>query len=216
MSRQRGVNSRDGTTVPFHQLVTATFTSGAYANLFNPTNLSSRVLQEADAWAHFRLLHLKMRLHPSSRTSNQVLGWVGGVQDTPPATPTAIAELIPSAIMASGATVPTEWISVPQADCRGPFPWYKSLLGTADPTEESPGAIVIAGTGSEAFTLELRGALEFKTAVSPVNTPAAARLREELRFAHLSVLRERARLRLLSSLSPTVPSQALSTTPPPK
>ena len=123
------------------------------------------------------------------------MGVVGGVQDTPPATVGAVMELIPSAFMQALTTVPTEWVNVGKDDLAGPLPWYKSIPGTADATEEAPGLLVGAGTGSQFLTGELRGVFEFKTSTAPANTPAAlvlaARMREEKVKA--AQLRERAR-----------------------
>jgi hypothetical protein len=108
-------------------------------------------------------------------------GFVGGVQDSPPATVAQTMELLSSCIQSSFATVPTEWVRVSKSEMAGPLPWYKTVQGTADSTEESPGQIVITGNGTDSFLVEYRGVFIFKTSLATANTPVALALRQRVR-----------------------------------
>lgn len=201
MARRIAKGGRDSSTIPFHSIASGALVSGGVAILANPAGLSPRCSIEADAWAHFRLLSLKFRMLPTSPiTGLQVAGFVGGVQDTPPATVSDTAELLPSTVKGVGQTTPTEWVKVPRADLAGPFPWYKAIAGAADPTEESPGNLILRGTGTDTYSLELRGVFEFKTSVSTANTPAAILLRQRAREERLSNMTQAERGVLLKIL----------------
>jgi len=206
----------DHQLLEFHFLLATTLTSGAATILMNAGLLgsfSSRIGTEADFWAHFRFKQLRFRLRVTPSTvAAQFAGFVGGVQDTPPGTAQAVMELLPSCMMDLDQTVPSEWITVSRSELAGPLPWYKTIQGTADSTEEAPGQLVVVGTGSEAFGVELRGVIEFKTAVSTANTPMAIRLRALARAERLEAERERESRAIRAILAPHAPvSAALST-----
>lgn len=178
---RRGGGRPDSVIIPFHYTNSTAFAAGIYQSFLIPA-LFPRVLAEADAWCHFRIRKLSFRLLPTSpSTVPQAVGYVGGVEDTPPATFVQVSELIPSTIKGVGQTTPSAWVHVPKIDLAGPFPWYKTIQGTADPTEESPGSIIAVGTGTEAVIIEFKGKFEFKTAVATANTPAALAARSALR-----------------------------------
>lgn len=194
----------DSAFVPFHTLVSPALVAGTISVLGNPNALSNggRLLTEADAWAHFRIKKLAFRLLPQTGMAGQfmVAGWVGGIQDAAPSTAATVAELIPSCCLAQDQTTPTEWVKVPKVDLSGPLPWYKSIAGTADATEEAPGQICIGGTGTDVTILEIRGVVEFKTSVSAANTPAEIALRAKLRSERVAFEKEVAQKRVLALL----------------
>jgi len=198
---------QDSCTMPFHFFFSTAMVGGTLNLTCTPANFSSRAGVEADAWAHFKVRNLRFRLHPNtdSGLNPRAAGWVGGVQDTPPSTITQVMELLPSTIITDNQTTPSDWVSVPKADLAGPFPWYKTVAGAADPTEESPGAIIIAGTGTEVIQLEIRGIFEFKTSVATANTPAARMLRERVRAERLASLTQKEKEVLLKILQSPVP-----------
>ncbi len=198
-------NAKDSSVVPFHSLLATALVSGAGAFNGNSAGLSgTRLPSEADAWAHFRIKSLRFRIIPDGAiTGRQVVGWVGGVEDTVPATTATALELVPSTIFGARATVPTEWVSVRKEDLAGPLPWYKTVQGTADSTEEMPGQLVITGNGTDTVTVEVRGVFEYKTSVSTANTPAAIAARLRLRQERLVAHQERERARLLAVLATT-------------
>ncbi len=192
---------------PFHGIVSATLTAGVQQLLLNPSVLSgvgfSRFGSVADNYAHYRVKTLKFRLFPrGSVTTDSAAGYIGGVQDTPPSTNAQVLELLPSCVLGGDQTVPTEWVNVPPKDLAGPLPWYKSVTGGADGTEEQPGAIfVTSGGATDPYLLEIRGLYEFKTAVAPANTPAAVAARETIRKERLISEQKREADRILGLLS---------------
>ncbi len=187
--------------MPFHYVVNTTFTAGVLSMTLAPA-LFPRVQLEADVWAHFRVRKLSFRLLPTSpSTVAQALGFVGGIEDTPPSTFQQVTELIPSTIKGVGQTVPSPWVHVPKRDLAGPFPWYKTVPGTADSTEESPGQCIAVGTGTEAVTVEFKGVIEFKTSLNSANTPLAVRLREMIRKERQAFVLEAEKNRLLKVMA---------------
>ena len=131
----------DSATFPFHTLYSTVLSAGVLPIAVTPVGLSPRASIEADCWAHFRLKRLAFRLFPASTAASNVgqgAGFIGGIQDTPPTTITQVMELLPSTYIGADQTCPTEWVHVPRSDLAGPIPWYKTVAGTADPTEESP------------------------------------------------------------------------------
>jgi hypothetical protein len=194
MSKQNKRGGKgDKQTLEFHTLISAALAAGVFQTLLNPSQFTgTRLATEADVWAHFRFRKLSFRLRVTPSTSaQQFAGFAGGVQDTPPGTAQAVMELIPSCMIDVDQTVPSEWVNVRQSELAGCFPWYKSVVGAADPTEEAPGVLCIVGTGTEVFGLEVRGVLEFKTAVAVANTPLSMQARNLMRAERLQMARER-------------------------
>ena len=203
--------------MPFHGYVSAALVSGTASAQVSPSGLAGiapRVLVEADTWAHFRVRSLALRLHRNNATTGaQAIGFVGGVQDTLPSTVAQISELLSSAICGDQLTVPGEWVRPRAEELAGPFPWYKSVNGAADGTEEGPGYIVIAGNTTEVYSYEVRGVIEFKTAISTSNTPAEVRLLGQLRALRLAQTQARNRAavtRLLTGPPVALPSVTLA------
>jgi hypothetical protein len=214
MSKNRKL-MKDTEILEFHFLFAGAFTAGVFGLLANPAVMgafSTRLLAQADLWAHFRLKALKFRLRVNPATSaQQAAGFVGGIQDTFPGTIQAVMELLPSVMMDVDQTIPSEWMSVPRVDLAGPMSWYKTVQGGADPTEEAPGALMCVGTGSEGFVVEIRGAMEFKTGLSTANTPLSIQARTLMRAERLRIERERESVRLRSLLAPPSTNVALPT-----
>ena len=88
-------------------------------------------------------------------------------------------------------------------ELRGPLPWYKALIGGADPTEEQPGQICVVGSATDNFLLEIFGVIEFKVAISTSNSPMELRVLEQLRKARADQTQARERDRLLKVLAPS-------------
>jgi len=205
--------------IPFHSTLIAALSSGVFGVNINASNTglsATRLPAAADEWAHFRVRSLKFRLHPSVvATNTQAAGFVGGAQDTPPGTIGQVGELLPACLLTQGTTVPTEWVSVSRSEMSGPLPWYKTVTGSADATEESPGAIFVIGSSAEVFSLEIKGQFEFKTAVATGNTPvaraAAAQIRQER--VRVTVLAERERLLRVLGASGAAPASTPSLAP---
>jgi len=194
--------------MPFHYSQTGVFVAGLFGLGLTPA-IFPRVALEADVWAHFRIRKLAFRLLPTSpSTVAQAAGFIGGVQDTNPSTFAQVTELLPSCVKGVGQTVPSSWVHVARSELAGPFPWYKTVAGSADATEESPGTISIVGTGVESFIIEFKGVFEFKTGVSQSNTPVQLKLRELVRKERVELMRRLEREAILKILSTAAPSAA--------
>lgn len=179
MSRSKKIqNVGDGCLVPFHYLYTLSGGSAAAQLSLLPASFP-RVLIEADAWAHFRVTKLAFRLLPPANNDAAgtlimaAAGFCGGMEDTPPATLATISELIPSCFMPGHQQTPSAWIRVSKKELQGPFPWYKTIQGTVDTTEESPGQMCFLINSNTTSTLyvEFKGVFEFKTSIASGNTP---------------------------------------------
>jgi hypothetical protein len=98
-------------------------------------------------------------------------------------------------------------VNIPRADLAGPLPWYKSLPGTADATEESPGALVFAGGVTAIIAVEIRGVIEFKTSLNTGNTPEEVLLRKKIKELRLQreLAREGEQFRRVLSVAATRP-----------
>jgi len=195
-------------------------TSGTAAfNLSPNSNVSPRLATEADAWAHFRVRQFKFRIYPDPVAANagdQAAGYIGGVQDTAPTTVTQVVELISSVFLSGGQTVPTEWCHLNRAEMSGPFSWYKTVAGGADSQEEFPGQFCLAGAGTDAYRIEMRGVFEFKVAVATANTPEEVELHRRLHELRIQRSLNRQRERLQDVLSVSAPyGSAVSTRAPP-
>jgi len=207
---------KDSQVLPFRALLATTLTAGTFNFNLNPSSLASfatRVGVVADSWCQFRIrsLRFRLRIPPAGAgfTAQQAAGFVGGVQDTPPATVATVSELLPSCLLDLDQTVPSDWVRVSRGDLAGPLPWYKSIAGAADPTEESPGLLCIAGAGSNSAALEIEGVYEFKAAAATANTPVAVELMKEIRLERMRLQRERERISLVRVLAPSPGTSSL-------
>ncbi len=198
--------------IGFHGLLSVA-TAGAgpfYNNVpLSPTGFNSfgltRLLAEADPWAHFRFRELKFRLYPQSGT-NASVGWLGGYQDNLPTSIASVMELGPSVLTLQACTQPTDWCVVPKADLAGPFPWYKTVPGTADPTEEQPGFLMVVGAANYTANIEVRGVIEYKTAVVATATPMEMELRKKIVAVRQAAAREKVSNSALSATAAALSS----------
>lgn len=171
-NRKKGVS--DSQLLAFHCLVSTTAASNSVAVSVSPSGLaafSTRLVTAAEQWTKFRVLSLKFRSHPTATALS--VGYTSGIQDANTFSGNiALMEMIPAAFQAAVRVDPTEYVRVQKIDLVGPLPWYKSLTGGADATEEAPGQLVVRTAGaSDAVLIELRGVMEFAGSVPPANTP---------------------------------------------
>lgn len=196
---------KDTAQISFHNAFIGALAVGAFNAPVTPNSSvisATRLLSEADGYAHFRVRKLAFRLHPSSSAVASIaVGFVGGVQDTIPQNFTQVGELLSSTVLGGKAVVPTGWVIPSRAELAGPLPWYKTVPGTTGATEEQPGFLVLGGTSADPFTLEVRGVIEFKTGVATGNTPEEVAALAALRRARVETAQRRAREGLLSVLS---------------
>lgn len=217
MSRKSSHRVKDSCLFPFHSVWAIGSVTATNLPLAPNSTLTPRGAIEADSWAHFRVLRFKFRVLSNSVVTNQMnlaLGYIGGVQDTPPASASAVMELIPSVLYPATQTIPTRWVTVPKEDLVGPFPWYKTVLGTAGTTEEAPGYLAAVpsqytGTNGTVY-VEVYGLFEFKTSVATANTPVAIALRSRVREERVKTADDDERARIVKLLSPILPPSLLS------
>jgi len=193
--------------MPFHYSLASSLASGTVFFAVQPATFP-RVALEADVWAEFRVRKLAFRLLPTSpSTVAQAAGYIGGIQDTAPSTYAQVVELLPSCLKGVGQTIPSSWVHVSKSELAGVFPWYKSIAGSQDPSEESPGSVIVVGTGTEAYNIEFKGVFEFKVAVNSANTPLALKLREAVRKEKLDLVMAAERKILLKILQGSDPQK---------
>jgi len=193
MSRKNNKSPSDVEVFHIHGLIQDVAAALNRSYGLNPNNLGfTRLLAAADSYAHYRVKSMKFRVHSNNSADTTAVGYVGGVQDTLPSTSLQVLELLPSVLVGPAQQVPTNWVKVQPNDLAGPLPWYKSLLGTSDSTEEQPGFLVLTrATASTPIQVEVMATYEFKTAVAPANTPMMVKLASEVRAARLLAHRAR-------------------------
>lgn len=193
----------DSCRIPFRFSLLAATAANIFGVSLQPNNnLSPRLVAEADAWALYRVLDLKVRLHPRNAvTADQVVGVLGANQDTTPATFLQVTELLNAQVLSADSTVPADWVKPSRSELAGMLPWYKTVAGAADTNEEAPGAIFVASTAAaDNFYLEIRGVYEFKTSLATANTPLLVQLRERVREDMKKQRAQKERDRLISVL----------------
>ncbi len=180
--------------------------------------LGSHVADMADAWMLFRMRALRFRLLPYNLTTSPgsyneaaALGWITSIPDTLPADFASVATVPNGTCVTGSQTIPSNWVTVSKDDLAGPFPWYKTIPGTADPTEEEPGFIAVGlavapTTTSLTMYIELDGIIEFKGGVSVSQTPAYdAALIRKVHEDRVERARLAERARMLNILAPPEP-----------
>jgi hypothetical protein len=170
----KGKKRSEVSSMDFHAIYSASLVSGQFQGQLSPSGLAGvapRFLAEADGYGYFRFDNFKARLHPISSAGTPLAVGFCGVQDTLPGTIAQVGELIDSTFLSINNTQPSDWVVCNKATLSGMFPWYKSVNGTFDTTEECPGFIVITGTTTQAFVLEIRFRATFKSPVATGNTP---------------------------------------------
>lgn len=179
---------------------TITMSAGAGSLATDPTTLGTRATILSDGFALYRIVGMRYRLHPGTRSTTQVLAWYPGIVDTAPGSIIINSENPNSVVLATGQTSPTAWAKLSRKEVQGYFTWYKSKAGSLDPSEETQGTFYVNGTGAEQCLIEFEVQMQFRAPVDVSTTPA---VRE-----NAAVLRERDRLlRILSAGSTsTTPS----------
>lgn len=205
MGKRKGKGkARDGTVMPFSLVQTITLSGGTFSFQLTCANLGARIVTESDAWALFRLRSFRFRLLPRTAMTSlfQVAAFIGSDQDTIPSTVTQLSEIACRSVISSTQSSPGQWGSVPRKLLSGMFPWYRTLAGAEPANESNPGALAMAGTGTDTVALEFEGTIEFKQGLDPANTPEAVALYAQIRQLRCQALHEKEKARLLVALSP--------------
>jgi len=182
--------SRDTVRVPFHALLNNGFTASAQLPL-TPT-LTPRLTAIADDFDEFRFEKLRFRVRDvAAAAGTQVCAYLPGIVDTPPVNLAQIGEILNCVLIAPGETVASQWSDVPKGVLAGMHPWYKSVAGTPEASEEQQGVICLVETSAAStfVFIEVEGICAFRAAVNAGNTPMeralAARKRERARILSL-------------------------------
>ncbi len=186
--------------VPFRYFWSTVLVAGVNALPTSPTQsgYSSRLAGVADNFNLYRINRFRFRMHPVANTgvSRVTAAYSPGVSTTSPSTLALIGEFLYTATMgpAGGQTVPSNWVNVPRQLLQGQLPWYRTIQGSQDASEEDAGYIYVAGTSTDAFVIEIEGEYEFKDAIDPGLTLETRVQRREIALA-------RRREKLLAILS---------------
>ncbi len=210
------MQAKDQVAIPFHFLNLNSAAATVFYVPCNPQNLSSRMASEADAWSLFKLTKLRFRLHPRATTSGGSVagGYYGTVADTPPATQAQVMELLASTYLSYQQTKPSDWVNVSPKELAGPFPWYKSIPGAADATEEQPGSLAFCTSGAtDLLAVELEGVCVFRDSIATANTPLMVSLQLKMREERARAAAERRRSKLLLVLGGAQPSSVTGARP---
>jgi len=183
---------RDTVSVAFHNLVVAVFTTSGQLIVSPNSTLSARLAAIADDFSEYRFKSLEFRLHPDAiATQVCAVTYLPGIVDTPPATLADISQELCVAYQVLGMSIPSEWKRVPAGVLAGMHPWYKTVPGTPEASEEQQGVLCYfeSSGGQSAEYIEIRGVCEFRGAVAAGNTPLdralATRRREKARIMGL-------------------------------
>ena len=189
----RKFNAKDTISVPFKAVVTAALSSGV-ASLPLTGGMTGRLAAIADSYDEFRFTKLSFRIrHPAAMTSPgyQIAGYAAGITDTAPTLPT-IGEYLTSCLITSWESTYQPYAKVPAGVLAGMHPWYKTIAGSPEPSEEVQGTIYIAGTGTDVYFLEVAGEIQFRcsapTGSTPLDRALAMRKREKARLLTLLAL----------------------------
>lgn len=189
--------------IPFHSFEdAAALVAGASTITVFPGSFT-RVNAVADTYALYRVVDLRYRLIPNSTiTSAQTASFLPGITDTVPTSKVNNMEALNACVLAVRQTCPTEWVVLNKKDLQGYQPWYKTVVGTPDTAVEIVGNIYVIGTGTETYSMEIRGIFEFKNPVNPSSTPMLVKQKQ--------LLKEKERILKILSTSDT----ALTPAPP--
>lgn len=202
--QNKSFNRADSIMAHVRLYTEASFSSGGATIAINPASFP-QAAQIADTYAMYRVVKLRYRLHRTTTTSStQVAVYVPGVTDNPPLTVSVAALVAHAAILPLTATVPTPWKNVPSNVLKSYMPWFKTILGSPDPAEETQGNIFLRGITSDQYGIEIDAIFAFREPISTSVTP--------MERGKIECAREKERiLRVLGTLAPT-PAPATTVT----
>lgn len=170
--RGRGLNI---TRTRFHALTTSTLSSGGSSQSVGP-GLNSTLTAMAAVYELYRVSKLRYRLHPNASQSTALIAaYYPEAQVTIPSIDQN-SENIDCCMLFEDTTVPTPWHNVPRSRLKGQIDWWKCVPDAGASEFEIQGIIVLTGTGTDAFRLEMDGVVEFK---NPIPAAAAAAVHKQ-------------------------------------
>lgn len=184
-TNRRKNNNRDSDITRFHftQLLESNLVSAASKTSLNPSviGVSGRLAATADGFELYRLRRVRYRLLPPTVTpsSSTVACYLAGIVDTTINSAVLLSQCAHHVTLAPREIVPTRWVTVPKIALASYGSWYKTVVGTPDPSEEDQGFLYVTGGTSDGYILDLEIDYEFKTACAIGSTPAI-RLAKEI------------------------------------
>jgi hypothetical protein len=158
---------------------TQSFTgAGTYSLALNPGSLGGRVVSVADTYELYRIVKLRYRLirNTGGVSGSAAVAYYPGITDTPPTTFFTVTENPQNAIVTEVSTTPSGWVNVKAEQLAGYQSWYKTIVGTPDPSVEIQGYLHAAATTTTfACFLQYDIEYQFKGPVPTGSTPAARR-----------------------------------------
>jgi len=174
-SSQGQIHDRTARVV-FSTLATVAVASAPQTIACNPS-ISNHANTVADGYALYKLVRLRFRLHPGANTGPVAACYIPGVTDTPPVSAFQCSEVPEHVMLSATSTVPSNWCDVPRRNLFSYETWYKTIVGTPDPSTEIQGNIfaVNPSSGSGMVPLEIEGEFMFKNSVPTASTPQMRR-----------------------------------------
>jgi hypothetical protein len=190
----------------FHVLIQGTTSAGVQSFVMVPANWSSRASAEATSWEYFRCDSIRFRTF--SAGTPLAIGFAPGVPVTAPATILTVMELMDSVhhLGFTGSSVAAEtmwsrWVKVSKPTCGGAYPWYKTVVGSEAAQIEAPQTLVVAGSGAQAWNMEVYFTLTFKGQINSADTPLGRELHARLQKETQDKIAEKEKSALLRLLS---------------
>jgi hypothetical protein len=191
--------------VPFHRVTAAALVAGSSEIRVRPSSGQFGAISGMyDSFELYKVSKLRFRLLPNtSMATAQSVAYYPESQITAP-TVALNTDVIESTYINNDTTVPTRWVNVPATRLQGQLEWYKSVPDAGDVGFEDQGIILVAGTSTETYYLEIQGTILFK---NPVSTSVVMdRIRNQLRNEFQQSLNQNilpSRLALLTSTKKT-------------
>lgn len=175
-TNKRNNRASDITRFHFTQLLESNLVSGASKTSLNPSviGLSGRLASTADGFELYRLRRVRYRLMPSftAPAASIVACYLAGIVDTTINSAVLLSQCAHHVTISPREIVPTRWVTVPKLALASYGSWYKTVVGTPDPSEEDQGFLYVAGNTTDQYVLDLEIDYDFKTPCAIGSTPA--------------------------------------------
>jgi hypothetical protein len=198
---KRKSSSSDRATVHFRALIIGNQSLLAPSVQAIAGQSFSNIAAVADSYALYRYVRLRFRLHPSLapgavNSDPCSAAYITGIVDNPPTTHVIMMNTLPSVFVGPMQREPSHWVTVSSEDLHGYTQWYKTIVGSPDPSTEIQGSIVIlTDTSAGAFRVEVEGTVQFQELLNTSVTSAE-------RQARMNMI-ERERILSILALPPT-------------
>lgn len=150
---------------------TGSLVGGALTIPLQPSSFN-QVSGLADNYEFYRVTRLMFRIQRSGTiTGNQTMCYVAGVTDTPPSSASLASQALDSCVVTTTTTVPSNWVSVPNSRLASYQQWFKTIVGSPDPSVENQGNIFFGGSGTDGVFYEIKATYQFRVPCNTALTP---------------------------------------------